>query len=156
MHRRPQPSRAAANLAALVLTVGLVYVGQAAAGAGPSAASGKIAPVESPGQFAVPEHFTYSVNGRIPGNTKLDIALNCSQSGVWKWQFVDWADQTDNPGLGWLTGGPGSSWSTDGGHPSTCTATLFYYATQGKTTTLVNLASVTFPLACAATDTTCT
>ena len=147
-------SRRRINLAVFAFVILLVSVPMLSAGASRSATSGAIKPLGSP-EFGVPVHFDYSTDGKIPGNTKLNISVNCYQQGVWKWQFVDWADQASNPGMGWLLGGPGSSWATDDGHTSSCRADLFYYSFSGKTAKLVTLASTTFTVACAKTDVSC-
>jgi hypothetical protein len=75
------------NLAVFACITLLVSIPMLSAGAAPSATSGDVTPIGT-AQFGVPVHFDYRVDGKIPGNTKLNIAVNCSQQGVWKWQFV--------------------------------------------------------------------
>jgi hypothetical protein len=100
--------------------------------------------------------FTVALNGPIPANTVLDIAQNCYQGSAWKYQFVDPSPQTLDAGFGWPIGGIGTSWSSDNGHTSSCTASAFYYWTKGHTSGRVDLGSTTFAVACAVTDAVCT
>lgn len=112
------------TIAAIVMCM---FGATSAHAAKPTVATGTIEPVGVP-TFGEPVFFDYELDRKVPGNSQLNIAVNCYQDGVWKWQFVDWADQAANPGMGWPLGGPGSSWETDNGQPSSCTAVLFYYS----------------------------